>query len=162
MNRAFCAREDETAAATRTGTIAPEIASHARQCAACAEILFVTEFFQEEASLRDHEQLTMPDAGLIWKNAQSRATQESVRLALRPIRFMKIIAVIAFASSPLFRMLLPIGRHLFSSWSGALDFNIGSPLRLWPTMANESAILLASTATLILIGLSSWFMLRQE
>ena len=162
MNQAICEREDQTAAAVRTGTIDPEIASHARQCRACADIVLVTDFLREGVTLADHERLPMPDAGLIWRNAQSRATQEATRLALRPIRFMKIIAVVAFACSPWLRLLLPLGKDLASSWSPTLDFNFAFSSRLWPVLANQSAILLASTGTLVLLGLSSWYMLRQE
>jgi hypothetical protein len=161
MNRSICEREDQTTAAVRSGTIPPEIASHARQCATCADILLVTVFLRQGGTLAEHEQITMPDAGLIWKTAQSRATQEAMRLALRPIRFMKIIAVIAFACSPWLRLLMPIGRQL-TSWSPTLDFDFAFASRLWPVMASESTILLASTGTLVLLGLSSWYMLRQE
>jgi hypothetical protein len=162
MNRSICEREDQTAAAVRAGTIDPEIASHARQCAACAEVSLVTEFLQRGDTLAEHEQIPMPDAGLIWAKANLRATQEVVRIVLRPIRFMKIIAVIAFACSPWFRLVLPVVRQMASSWSGGLNFNVAFAPKLWPFMANDSMILLASTGTLILLGLSSWYMLRQE
>jgi hypothetical protein len=162
MNRSFCEREDQTAAAVRAGTIDPEIASHARQCAACAEVALVTEFLRDGDTLAEHEQIPMPDAGLIWAKANLRATQEVVRMVLRPIRFMKIIAVIAFACSPWLRLVLPVVRQPSSSWSRALDFNVAFAPKLWPVMANDSTILLASTSTLVLLGLSSWYMLRQE
>ena len=162
MNRAICEREDQTAAAVRSGIMDPEIASHARQCRVCADVLLVTELLREGGALTDHEQIPMPDAGLIWQNAQSRATQESMSLALRPIRFMKIIAVVAFACSPWLRLQLPLVRQLASSWSPTLDLNFAFTSRLWPVLANESTILLASTGTVVLLGLSSWYMLRQE
>jgi hypothetical protein len=162
MNRAFCEREDHTEAAARTGMIDPEIASHAQHCTVCADILLVTDFLHERGALADHERLAMPDVGVVWQKAQSRATQEAVRLALRPIRIMKIIAVAAFACSPWLGMFLPVGRELLASWSRSVDFNVAVASRLWPLMASESTILLASTGTLILLGLSSWYMLRQE
>lgn len=161
MNRAICEREDQTAAAVRIGRIDPEIAAHARQCAECADILVVTEFLREGVDLADHKRLAIPNAEVIWQKANSKASQEAVRLALRPIRIMKIIAVVAFAGSPWLRMSLPVGRKLLA-WSGNSDFNIAFASRLWPIMANESTILLASTGTLVLLALSSWYMLRQQ
>jgi hypothetical protein len=121
----------------------------------------VTEFLRDGDTLAEHDQIPVPDAGLIWAKANLRATQEVVRMVLWPIRFMKIIAVIAFACSPL-RLVLPVVRQLSSSWSPALDFNVAFAPKLWPVMANESTIFLASTGTLVLLGLSSWYMLRQE
>jgi len=162
MNRSICEREDQTAAAVRAGTIDSEIASHTRQCAACAEVSLVTKFLREGNTLAEFEHIPMPDAGRIWAKANLRATQEVVRMVLRPVRFMKIIALIAFACSPWLRLVLPIVRQLSSLWSRALDFNIAFAPKLWPVMANESTILLASTGTLVLLGLSSWYMLRQE
>lgn len=162
MKRAICEREDQTAAAVRGGTVTLEIASHARQCAACAEVLLVAEFLREGSALADHERIAVPDAGVVWSAAQTRASQEAVHIALRPIRFMKIVAVIAFACSPWLRLLLPVVRETASSWSRALDFNVVTALRVWPTLANESTIILASSGTLVLLALSSWYMLRQE
>jgi predicted anti-sigma-YlaC factor YlaD len=161
MNQAICEREAQTAAAVHSGTIDHEIAAHARQCPVCSDILLVNEFLRENAAL-DQERTALPDAGLIWQKAQSRANQQAMRLALRPIRFMKIIAVVAFACSAWLRLLLPIGKELLASWSRSLDLNLGFASKIWPTMANESTILLASSGTLVLLGLSSWYMLRQE
>jgi len=162
MSRVICEREDQTVAAIRSGAIDDETASHAQRCPACSDILLVSEFLREDGALADHEQTALPDASHIWEKARLRAQQEAVRLALRPIRFMKIIAIAAFACSPWLRLLLPIGREFVASWSRAFDFNFAFVLRVWPASTNEAVMLLGSSGTIILLALSSWYILRQE
>ena len=162
MNRVICEREDQTAAAIRSGAIDDETASHAQHCPACSDILLVSEFLREDCVLADHEQTALPNASHIWQRARSQAQQEAVRLAMRPIRFMKIISIVAFACSPWLRLLLPIGRELAASWSRAFDFNFAFVSKVWPTAANQAAVLLGFGAATILLSLSSWYMLRQE
>lgn len=161
MNRVICEREDQTAAAIRSGAIDDEAASHAQHCPACSDILLVSDFLRDDGALADHEQTALPDASHIWQKARLRAQQEAVRLATRPIRFMKIIAIAAFACSPWLR-LLPIGRELSASWSRAFDFNFAVVSKVWPAEANQAAILLGFGAATILLSLSSWYMLRQK
>lgn len=162
MNRVICGREDQTAATIRNGAIDDETASHAQHCPACSDILLVREFLRADCFLADHEQSALPDASHIWQKARSRAQQEAVRLAMRPIRFMKIIAIIAFACSPWLRLLLPIGREFAVSWSRTLDFNFAVVSKVWPAAANQAVILLGFGSATILLSLGSWYMLRQE
>jgi hypothetical protein len=161
MNQAICEREAQTAAAVHSGTVDHEIAAHAQQCLVCSDILLVNELLCENAAL-DQQRTTLPDAGRIWQKAQSRANQQATLLALRPIRFMKIIAVVAFACSPWLRWLLPIGKELIASWSRNLDFNLSLASKIWPTTSSQAAILLGFAAATILLSLSSWYMVRQE
>jgi predicted anti-sigma-YlaC factor YlaD len=164
MKRAICEKEDQISAAIRSGqkTIGPEIAAHAQHCPACSETLLVAEFLQTNVALADHERATLPDPRPIWQKARRQATQQAVRVALRPIRFMKIIAIVAFACSPWLRWLLPIGRELAASCSKAFDLNLTFVSRPWPVTANEAMLLLGLSGTILILGLSSWFMLRQE
>lgn len=161
MNGAICEREDQTLAAVRTGTIDSETASHAQHCLTCSDILLVGEFLGDGSSLTQQERTTLPDAGLIWQKAQHRANDEAVRLVLRPIRFMKIIAVVAFLLAPWLRWL-PTGSDLFGSWTRNLDFNLEVISRIWPATASQLAILLGFAAATILLSVSSWYMARQE
>jgi hypothetical protein len=161
MNQAICEREARTTAAVRSRTIDHEIAAHAQHCAVCSDILLVNEFLRENAAL-DQQRTPLPDAGRIWQKAQSRANQQATRLALRPIRFMKIIAVVAFACSPWLRLLLPIGKELLAFWSRNLDLNFSLASKIWPTTSSQAAILLGFAAATILLSLSSWYMVRQE
>ena len=162
MSPAICEREAQTAAAAHSGTIDHEIAAHAQQCPACSDILLVSAFLRENAILADQERAVLPDARHIWQKARSRAKHQAVRLALRPIRFMKIVAIIAFAGSPWLRLLLPLGRGLTASWSRVFDFNPAFVPKLWPPAPSQAAILLAFGAATIFLGLSSWYMVRQE
>lgn len=156
-----CPREEQTFAAIRSSTISPEIAAHAQRCPACSEVLLVAEFLQKTAALTDHERAALPDPAFIWQKARRQATQQAVRVALRPIRFMKIIAILAFACSPWLRFVLPAARELAASWSKAFDFNLAFFSMPWP-IANDAALLLGLSGTILLLGLSSWYMLRQE
>lgn len=162
MTRTTCEREDHTTAAVLSGPVSAEVVAHARECAACSEILLVTEFLRENQTLAAHKRPTLPDASAIWHKAQQRATQEAVRRALRPIRFMKIIAIFAFLASPWLRFLVPIGRDSFSSLSRSFDFNLSLAPRMWPSTTSQLAILLGFAAATILLSLSSWYMVRQE
>jgi len=173
MNRPICEREDQTAAAIRSGligggtidggTIGDEIATHARGCPICAEILLVGEFLHANADLADHERTLLPDPAILWQKTRRQATQQAVRRALRPIRFMKIIACVAFACAPWLRWLLPMARELAAPWSQAFDLNLAFLSKPWPATASQSTLLVGlSGTTILLLALSSWYMLRQE
>lgn len=162
MTRTICEREDHTSAAVLSGTVKAEITSHARACTVCADILLVSDFLREDKALAANQRTALPDAGAIWHKAQRRATQEAVGAALRPIRFMKIIAIVAFLASPWLRGLLGIGREIVSSCTRNLNFNLSLAPRIWPATPTQVAILLGFAAATILLSLSSWYMVRQE
>jgi hypothetical protein len=162
MIRSICEREEQTSAAVLYAAIDPEIASHAQLCNACSDILLVGEFLRNERSLADGEQDALPDPGLIWGKAQQRAAQRAARLALRPIRIMTVLACLAFVCSPWLRLLLPLVQSLPSSFSGTLDSNLMFFSRPWPTTANQSVLLLAVFGTIVLLGMASWLVLREE
>lgn len=162
MTRTICEREDNTSAAVLSGTVNAEIVSHARECPVCADILLVSEFLREDKALAVSECIALPNPGAIWHKAQLRATQYLIRRALRPIRFMKIVAIVAFLSLPWLRSLLPTARELISSWTQNLDFNLDLAPRIWPATTTQLAILLGFAAATILLSLSSWYLVRQD
>ena len=163
MNRAICEREDQTAAAIRSATITDEIAAHAQHCPICAEILLVGECLHANAALAHHEPNTLPDPAILWQKARRQATQQAVRRALRPIRFMKIVACIAFACTPWLRSWLPMARELVAPWSKAFDLNLAFLSKPWPATAGQLTFLVGLSGTaILLLALSSWYMLRQE
>lgn len=162
MTRAFCEREHKTAASVRREALDHETASHAQECAVCSEIVLVSRFLNEDCALGEHGRTALPDPMRIWQEAQLRAKKEAMRRALRPIRYMRVLACIAFACSPWLRLLLQIGREFAGSWSQTLGINIASASKFWPVMANQSIVLLGAFGTIVLLGLSSWYMLRQE
>ena len=162
MTRTICGREDHTSAAVLSGTVNAEITSHAKQCTVCADILLVTEFLREDKALAANECTALPNPGAIRHKAQLRATQEAVSRALRPIHFMRIIAIVAFLSLPWLRFILRIARQLISSWTPNLDFNLVLSPKIWPTTTTQLAILLGFAAATILLSLSCWYLVRQE
>jgi hypothetical protein len=162
MKRSICEREDQITAAVFCGAIDSEIASHAQRCTACSDILMVGEFLRNQGSLADRVQNALPDPGLIWGKARQRAAQRAVRLALRPIRIMTVLACLAFVCSPWLRLLLPLVQSLASSFSGTLDSNLVFFSKAWPTTPNQSVLLLAVFGTIVLLGMASWLVLREE
>jgi hypothetical protein len=162
MNNILCEREDQTAAAVRNATVDRETALHAQRCPACSDILLVGEFLFDRSTLTDRERTVLPDAARLWKQAQMRASREAVRLALRPIRFMKIIAVVALFSVSWLRSLLPATSEWMGSWMGNLNPDLISIPRVWPATAYQAEILLGFAAATALLTLGSWYMVRQE
>lgn len=162
MTRTICEREDHTTAAVLSGTVNSEITSHAKDCPVCADILLLSGLLREDQALGTSECTTLPDAHAIWHKAAMRAAQEAVRVALRPIRLMKIIAIGAFLSLLWLRSLLPIGRELVSSWARNLDLNLTLPPRIWPATTTQLSMFLGVAAATILLSLSSWYLVRQE
>ena len=162
MNRAICEWEEKTAAAIDCGTIDEEVASHAEHCPVCSEILLLSDTLRATAALTRHELSALPDPARIWQKARRQAVDDAVRKALRPILFMKIVAVGAFAASPWLRWLLPIARKLASSWWKTFDLNLAFAPKIWPVDVNQAVIFLGCSGTILLLGLSSWYMLREE
>jgi hypothetical protein len=81
---------------------------------------------------------------------------------LRPIRIMMALACLAFVCSPWLRLLLPLAHSLASSFSRTLDSNLFLFSRTWPTTLNQSVLLLGVFGTILLLGMASWLMLREE
>jgi hypothetical protein len=160
MTRTICEREDHTTAAVLSGRLNAEITSHAKQCPVCEDALLVAEYLREDKALA--ARTTLPNSGAIWHKAQLRATQTLIRRALRPIGFMKIIAIVAFLSLPWLRSILPTVTEPISSWTRNLDFNFTLTPRIWPATATQLTILLGFAAATILLSLGSWYLVRQE
>lgn len=161
MNRR-CERGEQTSAATVSGLIDPETAAHAQQCRECSDTLLVGEFLRDRNALTDQEQAALPDSGLIWQKAQHRETQRAVRLALRPIRLMSILACVIFSCSPWVGLLLPRIQGFGSSWARTLDSALVLLPRTWPATPNQPMLLLGLSGTVILLALGSWLMLRED
>lgn len=162
MTHQLCEREGQTSTAILRGTIDPETASHVRSCGACSDILLVSGFLRSKSALSAGERAATPDPGLIWRKAQWRATEQAIYVAARPIRWMTVVACVAFACSPGLGLGLPLAEDLASSWSKTLDFNFAALSRISSAASNEPVILLAVSGTALILALSSWLMLREE
>ena len=162
MNRRSCEREEQTSAAMVSGVIDPEFVAHAKHCNDCANILLVGEFLRSDSTLAERECTALSSPDIIWRRAQQRATQRAVRLALRPIRWMTVLACVAFACAPWLGLVLPLARDLTSSWREGLDSNFLALSRMCLVAPNEPLILLAVSGTMFILALSSWLILREQ
>jgi hypothetical protein len=87
------------------------------------------------------------------------ARQKALVRATLPIRIARISAFfVAILAAPwLILESYPLWPWMADLWPKHLSLN-----RLWPSDSNETALPLAITSTIICIGLSSWYMLREE
>jgi hypothetical protein len=152
MKERSCEKEQQLVAALFANSPDIEILSHARNCRVCSEVLLVTESLREGTELTTHELSALPDAAVIWRKAQAVAREKALARATLPIRIARICAlVVAVLAAPW--ILVESGQL----WPEPL----GSGNWRWPSALNETALLLIITGT-VCIGLSSWYMLREE
>jgi hypothetical protein len=160
MSEHNCEQEQQVAAALCSGACTPELREHARTCPVCSEVMLVSGFLREEASLARHELSTLPDATLIWRKAQALAREKALARATLPIRIARISAlVLAVLAAP---WLIVESRELRPWIANLWPRHLLSTNQLWPSDLNQTALLLAITGTVISIGVSSWYMLRED
>src|SRR5258708_6503015 len=82
-----CPEEQTVIEAARAGRLAGTLAVHAAQCAWCTQSMMILD------SLSDHEQMTVPPPGLVYRKAQLRMRREQQEQALRPARVMETAAM---------------------------------------------------------------------
>jgi hypothetical protein len=160
MNQHFCEKEPQVVAALGGSSRDAEILRHARTCPVCSEVLLVSELLRESIQLATHELSALPDAALIWRKAQALAREKALVRATLPIRIARISAlVVAFLAAP----WLILQSHQLWPWMSDLwPKHLSSANRLWPSELNETALLLAATGTIVCIGLSSLYLLKEE
>ena len=160
MNEHFCEKEEQVVAALCGSSRDAEILGHARSCPVCSEVLLVAEFLRESAQLATHELSALQDAALIWRKAQNLAREKAPVRATLPIRIARISAfVVAVLAAP--RLILE-SHQLWPLMADLFPRHLSSTNRLWASDLNETALVLAIAGTIICIGLSSWYMLREE
>lgn len=160
MNEPSCEKEQQLVAAVFDGSRDPELFGHARNCPICSEVLLVTEFLREDMRLSTFELSTLPDPVLIRQKAQALSREIALARATLPIRIARICAfVVAVLATPWIVLeASQLWPWVVDVWPGHLQ-STNPP---WPSDLNESTLLLAITGTLICIGLSSWYILREE
>lgn len=82
-----CEFENEVLLCARQGRFSEELRAHVAECEACTEVAAVAGAF-ESAS----EEVALPDAGRVWRQAHLRARQEAVKAAGRPITAAQVVA----------------------------------------------------------------------
>jgi hypothetical protein len=158
MNKQYCEKEYEVAAALAGGARDAEILNHARECAVCSEVLLVREFLREGAQLAPHEIENLPDATLVWRKAHAMAREKALIRATLPIRAIRIVAgATGVVAAP---WLIHQSRRLWPELTDVWLGHLSSTSRTWPSGSNELALLLAIAGAIFCIGLSSWYILR--
>jgi hypothetical protein len=150
----FCEKEQVVVAALLAGGLPDDLLAHVSACEVCTEGAQVSHaLFHEVAPAEDV--LRLPDASLVWKRAEKLAKRQAIARATRPIRIARICAgVAALFAVP---WLAPICLNSMPNYSHHLltmDHTFSGAL--------TGTSLLAIGASLILISLSSWYVLRQE
>jgi hypothetical protein len=159
MNEAFCEEEQQIVAALFGGSRDAEILGHARSCRVCSEVLLVAELLRESTQIATHELSGLPDAGLIWRKAQSLAREKALVRATLPIRLAKIFAIVVAVLATSWLILKP--RQLWPWMANLWPRHVSFTNRLWPSDLNATALLLAISGALV-CTLSAWYMLREE
>lgn len=153
MKEHFCEKEEQLLGALCANWTDAEILSHACTCPVCSEVLLLSESLRESAELTSHELSSLPDATAIWRKAQAVARDKALARATLPIRIARICTfVVAVLAAPW--VLVESG----ALWTGPL----GSVNWRWPAALNQTALLLMIAGTVLCIGLSSWYILREE
>jgi hypothetical protein len=150
----FCEKEQAVVAALLAGTLTDDLLAHVSLCEVCTEIAHVSHaLLHEEAPAADL--LRLPDASLVWRRAETLAKQQAIAKATRPIRIARICAgVAALLALPWLAPTLLNSMPNFSHNLLTMDHTFSEAL--------TGTTLLAIGGSLILISLSSWYVLRQE
>ena len=153
-----CEREQVLVTALRSGTLDAGLLAHAGICPLCSEALLVAQGLQQECAFLESE-LRTPDAAVLWRRAQSRARENALDKATLPIRVVRLCAyAVAILAAPwlAFEVSQP------QAWMP--DLGLRHLTALDHTWANAltGTTLLGITATLVCVGLSSWYMLREK
>jgi len=150
----FCENEPAVVAALLAGALSPDLLAHVSVCEVCTEVAQVYHALSQEVAPSAQE-LGLPDASLVWRRAQSLAKQQAIARATRPIRIARICAgIAAFVALPWLAPALLNSMPTFAHHVWTMDRTFSAAL--------TGTTLLGVGASLILISLSSWYVLRQE
>jgi hypothetical protein len=161
MSSHYCEKESEIVAATPLGQPNPELQTHARECPICSELFEIAASLREASVLSADEYGVLPSADFLWHAASQHARRMAVAKALRPIRFMTVFAILAFACLPLLGAASPLLRQWIAQWSGLLDVTSIRLSASFPALTGP-AVLLGCSGMLVFLALSSWYVLRTE
>ena len=160
MSEQYCEREEAVAAAAAAGNCDAAILEHARQCRVCSEVLLVAKLLGACTQLSTQEVNDLPDATVVWRKARALARKQALRRATLPIRTARIAACVFGAG------VVPLWIER-SGWLRAYVphfwlAHASSAYQPWVAGSSASLLMLTIIAATILIGLSSWYMLREE
>jgi hypothetical protein len=150
----FCEKEQVVVAALLAGALPDDLLVHVSVCEVCTEVAQVSRALLHEVAPAA-DVLRLPDPSLVWKRAETLAKQQAIAKATRPIRIARICTGVAallalpWLASTLLNSMPNFSHHLLT-----MDHTFSEAL--------TGTLLLAVGASLILISLSSWYVLRQE
>jgi hypothetical protein len=151
-----CEKEQAVLAALQNGNLSGELFVHLESCPLCAEIVMAVEGLRREAARLDRS-LQAPDPTMILRRAQQRARDEAVARATLPIRItLACTVLVSVLSAP---WLVAYLMRLRWELSGLDHFYFLQ--RNWPEALSGGTVV-SMAATLLCIGLSSWFVLRED
>jgi hypothetical protein len=156
MNSNPCAREPEVVAALLNGALPHDLQAHAHACEVCSEVVKVAGALLNELS--PSAELRPPDASVVWRRAQSAAREQAIAKATQPIRIVRISTVVAAAVA---LPWLALGSPKFASWIPDFTRHIGTVDQSLSSAATGT-ILLGAIGSVLLVTLSSWYMLRHQ
>ena len=155
-----CAREQEVAAAVRSGRwplgCEPELRAHVDGCRRCGEMVMLTAAFQQ-ARAQTFGRVDLPHPGLLWWRAQLRRRNAAMARVNRPLAGAQGFALLALvvAAVTLAGWLARQGVRWFGWWDGvrqALD-RVDLPAMLH----GASALALLVVGSLALLGgVAAW------
>jgi hypothetical protein len=160
MTEHYCEKEHQVVAALCGNSPDAEILAHAAACPVCSQVLLVAGFLRHQTSLAQHELNALPEAALIWRKAQAQSRQKALVRATLPIRIARISAAAVAVLAALWLILAP--HQLWPRMADLWPRHLPSANQFWPSGLSQTALLIAITGTLICIGLSSWYMLRED
>lgn len=150
----FCAKEQVVVAALLAGALPDDLLAHISVCEVCTEVAHVSHALLQQVAC-SAEELHPPDASVVWRRAQALAKQQAIAKATRPIRIARICAcVAAIVALPWLAPTFLNSMPTFAQHAWTMDRTLSDSL--------TGATLLGVGASLILISLSSWYVLRQE
>src|SRR3974377_2220571 len=91
-NMQFCEKEQSVAMTMRSGALPEDLLIHVGSCPVCTEVALISHSLMQNVVL---EELHVPNAGLIWRRAQSLARQQAIASATRPIRIARFATLAA-------------------------------------------------------------------
>jgi len=156
VNDFGCDKEKQILDAVRSGKFSPELSSHVATCVACADVMLVSKFLQNEAeNVRKH---VLSDAGLIWRKAQLRSRHEALARATWPIRFVGSVAALASVVAALW---LVFNTTELPAWLSAIGNYQHEAEHLWRGYWAE-VVLRGGAGILFCAFLGSLYMLLPE
>jgi hypothetical protein len=154
MNDFGCDREKSVLDALRSDDLSPELLSHVSKCAACADLMLVSQFLQSHAN--GPREPGLPDASFIWRKAQLRARREALARATWPIRVVRRVAAMASIVATLW---IVFGATKPLSWLSELGHYRLPAEHILNDQLTTQLVLIGGVCTLICAGVGVFYLL---